>query len=147
MSFCLFLSFQILSPMISSFQERGLTPSWLKSFFSFLSFLCFFLRERDTWKHTHTTHTHRNRERERDREREREHIWVGKNWEKGDTESKVGSRLWVVSTEPHTGLKTTSWEHDLSQSQMLHWLCHPGVCRLNLLLSFFFCCSDFKLFS
>ena len=28
----------------------------------------------------------------------------------GDTESKAGSRLWAVSTEPDTGLKLTSHE-------------------------------------
>ena len=42
----------------------------------------------------------RTGEGQRERERERE----------GDTESKVGSRLWAVSTEPNTGLKLTNHE-------------------------------------
>ena len=28
----------------------------------------------------------------------------------GDTESKAGSRLWAVSTEPDVGLELTNWE-------------------------------------
>ena len=27
-----------------------------------------------------------------------------------ETESKAGSRVWAVSTEPHTGLKLNVWE-------------------------------------
>ena len=34
----------------------------------------------------------------------------GQTEREGDTESKVGSRLWVVSTEPNAGLKLTNHE-------------------------------------
>ena len=46
----------------------------------------------------------------------------------GDTESEVGSRLQAISTEPNVGLELTElWDHDLSQSQTLNWLSHPGA--------------------
>ena len=35
---------------------------------------------------------------------------AGERQREGDTESKAGSRLWAVSTEPHTGLKLTDRE-------------------------------------
>ena len=50
-----------------------------------------------------------------------------------DTESKAGSRLWAVSTEPYTGLELRPWDHDLSQSQMLNQLSHPGASVLFIL--------------
>ena len=42
-----------------------------------------------------------------------------------DTESKIGSRLWAISTEPNAGLKP--WHHDLSWSWTLNWLSHSGT--------------------
>ena len=36
--------------------------------------------------------------------REREHRWQGGREREGDTESKVGFRLWAVGTEPDMGL-------------------------------------------
>ena len=41
----------------------------------------------------------------------------------GDTESKAGSRLRAVSTEPDVGLELM----DLSRSRMLNRLNHPGA--------------------
>ena len=59
-------------------------------------------------------------ERVREREREKE--------TEGDIKPTAGSRLWAVSTEPDAELKfTKQWDHDLSQSQMLNQLSHPGV--------------------
>ena len=50
------------------------------------------------------------RERERERERERQSV-SGRGAEReGDTESKAGSRLRTVSTEPDVGLKPTNRE-------------------------------------
>ena len=46
------------------------------------------------------------RERERERERER----AGEGQRERDTEFEAGSRLPVVSTEPHTGLKPMNLE-------------------------------------
>ena len=49
----------------------------------------------------------------------------------GDTESETDSRLWAVSTEPNAGLKLTDHgDHDLSQSQTLNQLSHPGAPRV-----------------
>ena len=47
----------------------------------------------------------------------------------GDTESKAGSRLQAVSTEPsRCGAQTHEpWGHDLSQSRTLNPLSHPGA--------------------
>ena len=50
-------------------------------------------------------------ERERERGREREKVRESASWggaeREGNTESKVGSRLQAVSTEPNEGLKLT----------------------------------------
>ena len=43
-------------------------------------------------------------------ERERQNTSRGRAEREGDTESKPGSRLWVVSTEPDAGLETTNYE-------------------------------------
>ena len=43
------------------------------------------------------------------RQRETEHEW-GEGQREGDTESKTGSRLRAVSTEPDVGLELTSRE-------------------------------------
>ena len=46
----------------------------------------------------------------------------------GDTEIEAGSRLRAVSTEPDVGLELTGLQdHDLSQSQTLNQLSHPGT--------------------
>ena len=42
----------------------------------------------------------------RDRDRDR----AGDGQREGDTESKAGSRIWAVSTEPEVGLKPTNCE-------------------------------------
>ena len=44
----------------------------------------------------------------RERERERERAHAGGAGREGDTESKAGSRLQPVSTEPNAGLELTS---------------------------------------
>ena len=75
----------------------------------------------------------RGREGEREGEKERERgrkgvrVWADEGQREGDTESKAGSRLQAVSTEPDTGLEQTHelWDHDLSWSQMLNQLSHP----------------------
>ena len=47
---------------------------------------------------------------------------------KGDTESKVGPRLWAVGTEPNAGLELTDcWDQDLSRIWTLNELSHPGA--------------------
>ena len=43
-------------------------------------------------------------------ERETERVWAGQGQREGDTESKAGSGLWAVSTEPNPGLKPTNCE-------------------------------------
>ena len=43
-------------------------------------------------------------------ERERQSMSGGGAERDGDTESKAGSRLWAVSTEPHAGLELTDHE-------------------------------------
>ena len=49
--------------------------------------------------------------RERERERERAEREWGRGRERDThTESKAGSRLWAVSTEPDAGLKPTNHE-------------------------------------
>ena len=50
------------------------------------------------------------RERERDRETERQSMSGGRAEREGDTESKAGSRLRAVGTEPDVGLKPTDCE-------------------------------------
>ena len=50
------------------------------------------------------------RERERDRDRDRDRVQAGEGQRKGVTESKAGSRLRAVSTEPDVGLKLTNCE-------------------------------------
>ena len=44
------------------------------------------------------------------RDREREGISKGGAKREGDTESKAGSRLWPVSTEPNVGLEPMNHE-------------------------------------
>ena len=44
------------------------------------------------------------------RDRERQSMSMGGAERGGDTESKAGSRLWAVSTEPDTGLELTNRE-------------------------------------
>ena len=48
------------------------------------------------------------RERERERERQRDRKSEGGEEREGDTESKAGSRLWAVSTEPDVRLEPTN---------------------------------------
>ena len=48
--------------------------------------------------------------RERERERERAHKQRRGREREGDTESKAGSRLPVVGTEPKAGLELTNHE-------------------------------------
>ena len=50
------------------------------------------------------------REREREREREKQSVSGRGADREGDTESKAGSRLQVVSTEPDVGLEPKSRE-------------------------------------
>ena len=45
----------------------------------------------------------------------------------GDTESKAGSRLRAVSTEPDAGLEPTNREIMMSRSWTLNQLSHPGA--------------------
>ena len=45
-----------------------------------------------------------------EREREGDSVWVGEGQREGDTESKVGSRLWTVSPEPDAALKPMNHE-------------------------------------
>ena len=67
-------------------------------------------------------------ERETDRRE-----WGGAEKE-GDTESETGSRLRAVSTEPGCGARTQPQDHDLSRSQTLNRLSHPGApCFLVLI--------------
>ena len=55
----------------------------------------------------------------------------GQREREGDTESEVGSRLRAVSTEPDVGLKLHELgDHDLSRSQTLNQLSHPGAPEL-----------------
>ena len=48
--------------------------------------------------------------RAKERERERENMSGGGTEREGDTESKAGSRLGAVSTEPDAGLEPTNHE-------------------------------------
>ena len=70
-------------------------------------------------------------------EREHEHE-QGREERGGDTESKAGSRLWSVSTEPDVGLKLMNqpWDHDLSWShaQSVDWATQVPP-KLKLLIS------------
>ena len=50
------------------------------------------------------------REKERKGERRRQSMSREGAESEGDTESKAGSRLWAVSTEPDLGLKLTNSE-------------------------------------
>ena len=52
---------------------------------------------------------------------------MGEGQREGDTESEAGSRLRAVSTELDVGLEPTTRDHDLSQSQMVNRLSHPGA--------------------
>ena len=52
----------------------------------------------------------RQRERERERERERQSASRGGAEREGDTESKAGSRLQAVSTEPDAELRPMNCE-------------------------------------
>ena len=45
-----------------------------------------------------------------ERERETDRVWAGEEQREGDTESKAGSRLWAVSTEPDVRLELTNCE-------------------------------------
>ena len=47
---------------------------------------------------------------DRERERERDQAWAGEGQREGDTESKAGSSLWALSTEPDAGLEPTDHE-------------------------------------
>ena len=52
----------------------------------------------------------------------------GEGQREGDTESKAGSRLLAVSTEPNTGIKPMNREIiTRARSQMLNRLSHPGA--------------------
>ena len=55
----------------------------------------------------------------------------------GDTESKAGSRLRVVSTEPNAGLKLTNREI-ITRAEVRHSTNEPPKCpELTILLIFF----------
>ena len=43
-------------------------------------------------------------------EKDRDTAWAGEGQREGDTESRAGSRLWAVSTEPDAGLELTGRE-------------------------------------
>ena len=62
-------------------------------------------------------------------ERKRDRAWAGEGERERDSESEAGSRLWAVTTEPNTGGAWTHkpWDHDLSGSQILNQLSHPGA--------------------
>ena len=72
-------------------------------------------------------------ERERERERERAHE-QGRGRERG--RHRIWSRLQALSCQHRAQHGTRTQEpqdHDLSRSQMLHWLSHPGAPRHILL--------------
>ena len=69
---------------------------------------------------------------ERERERESEE---GAERE-GDTESEAGSRLWVVSTEPNTGLELSN--HEIMTRAKVRCLTHWATQVLLLYVIFFF---------
>ena len=62
-------------------------------------------------------------------ETERQSTCGGGAEREGDSESKAGSRLWVVSTAPDAGLEPQ--DCDLSWSQRLNQLSHSGNLYLN----------------
>ena len=64
---------------------------------------------------------------------ERESMSRGGEEREGDTESKAGSRLWAVSTEPNAELEHMNYEI-MSQSQILNWLSHPCAPEKELFL-------------
>ena len=47
---------------------------------------------------------------------------------------EAGSRLWAVSTEPDVGQTHEPQGHDLSRSQTLNLLSHPGARKLIFLI-------------
>ena len=52
----------------------------------------------------------------------------GESEREGDTESETGSRLRAVRAEPDVGLEPTNpQDRDLSRSQTLNRLSHPGA--------------------
>ena len=69
------------------------------------------------------------------RETERDRAQVGEGQREKLTESAAGSRLRAVSTEPNVGLELTNCDGDLSRSQMLNQLKHPGSPTRTLLVT------------
>ena len=62
--------------------------------------------------------------------RERHSMSRGGAEREDDTESKAGSRLWAVSTEPDVGLRPRNLEIMTwaeIKSRTLNWLSHPGA--------------------
>ena len=61
-----------------------------------------------------------------ERQRQSDRVWARKGQRERVTQSKAGSRLWAVSTEPHVGLKLRNqpWDHDVSWSWTFNWLWH-----------------------
>ena len=55
-----------------------------------------------------------------ERERMREQVGEGQREREGDTESKAGSKLWAVSTEPYGGLK-------LTKNEIMAWAEYRGL--------------------
>ena len=75
-------------------------------------------------------------EKERERERETEHEW-GRAEREGDTESEVGYRLWADSRASRGARTHGPLHHDLSWSQTLNQLSHPGAPHPHLKKIFF----------
>ena len=90
-------------------------------FYFFLNLNVYFLRETHTYMHTHAhTYTHTKRERRKGRERGRH---------------RIRSRLHSPSCQPRAPLGARTHkpqDHDLSQSQTLNRLSHPGAPTFNV---------------
>ena len=65
-------------------------------------------------------------------EKEWDRVWVEWGRERdGDTESEAGLRLSCQHRAWCRAWTHTPWDHDLSPSQKLHWLHHPGVLQIG----------------
>ena len=71
--------------------------------------------------------------------RDRDRAWAGEGQieREGDTESETSSRLWAsIQHRAGCGAQTHEpWDHDLSRSQSLSRLSHPGAPRFESFVS------------
>ena len=85
------------------------------------------------------------RERERERQRERERAWAKEGQrERGRGRYRTWSRLQALSCHHRAwrGARTHKpWDHDLSWSQRLNRLNHPGSLNFLFLMNSFLCIS------